>query len=225
MGQPDVACAAYPRPMFLYLHGFASSAGSGKAILFRDHLAASGVPLVIPELDEGDFEHLTISRQLALVNRLCAEHARPHVIIGSSLGGYVAALHASSHEVDALVLMAPAVDFARRIRVRYGADFDRWEQTGTTLVDHYGLGRKVPLAFDLMRDAVDHAPWPRVTAPTLIVQGLRDDIVPAGIVQQWARGQPDAQVRLFDSPHDLMDVTPALWTESRAFLQRLGLLP
>src|SRR5581483_1687357 len=110
--------------MIVYLHGFASSSGSYKAQLFLRRFAALGIEIVVPALDEGDFIHLTLSGQLRVVGRVCAgaAAAEPLVLIGSSMGGYLAALYAAAHPaaVDALVLMAPAVDFARRWRERLG---------------------------------------------------------------------------------------------------------
>src|SRR3712207_248123 len=94
----------------LYLHGFASGPSSGKAQFFRARLAERGVQLEIPDLVEGDFENLTITGQLAVIERTA--RGDPVVLMGSSLGGYLAALYASSHpEVTKLILMAPAFYF------------------------------------------------------------------------------------------------------------------
>ena len=56
---------------YVYLHGFASGPQSSKAQFFRARMAAEyGIDLVIPDLNEGDFEHLTISRQLGVIERI-----------------------------------------------------------------------------------------------------------------------------------------------------------
>ena len=47
----------------------------------------------IPILDEGRFEELTISGQLRVIER--AVGGQPAILMGSSLGGYLAALYAS----------------------------------------------------------------------------------------------------------------------------------
>src|SRR5690348_17748458 len=55
------------------------------------------------------FEHLTISGQLGVLERTLQNE--PVRLIGSSMGGYLAALYAARHpEVDRLVLLAPALD-------------------------------------------------------------------------------------------------------------------
>ncbi len=53
----------------VYLHGFASSPGSKKAGYFRERFAARGIELEIPDLAQGDFDRLTITRQLGSVSR------------------------------------------------------------------------------------------------------------------------------------------------------------
>ena len=42
----------------VYLHGFASSPASKKAQYFREKLAANGLSLEIPELDDGNYFRL-----------------------------------------------------------------------------------------------------------------------------------------------------------------------
>jgi len=67
----------------VYLHGFASSPQSGKARFFAEKLGALGVPFTAPQLDEGNFEGLTITGQLGVVEK--AVHGEPVVLMGSSL--------------------------------------------------------------------------------------------------------------------------------------------
>lgn len=84
---------------YVYLHGFASSSASSKAQYFKTRLAEHDIALEIPELDGGDFERVTLSGQLRVVERLVG--GCPVVLLGSSMGGYLAALYAARHpEVD-----------------------------------------------------------------------------------------------------------------------------
>ena len=104
----------------VYLHGFASSPGSSKAQFFKDCFSECGVPVEIPELDGGNFTGLTVTGQLKVVEQTVA--GRPAILMGSSLGGYVAALFASRCAlVEKLILMAPALRFPSRWRERYAA--------------------------------------------------------------------------------------------------------
>lgn len=52
---------------FVYLHGFASGPQSQKATAFAKRFAELGLPLAVPDLEGGDFKHLTISRQLRIL--------------------------------------------------------------------------------------------------------------------------------------------------------------
>lgn len=95
---------------YVYLHGFASSPQSGKAQFFCKRLAEQGIDLAIPALDGGDFEHLTVTGQLHVVDAAVA--GEPAVLFGSSLGGYLAALYAARHaNIRKLILLAPAFQF------------------------------------------------------------------------------------------------------------------
>ncbi|MBV9404994.1 MAG: hypothetical protein JO211_06600, partial [Acidobacteriaceae bacterium] len=49
-----------------YLHGFGSGPGSQKAQFFSEKLQRLGIRIEIPDLNEGDFPHLTVTRQLYL---------------------------------------------------------------------------------------------------------------------------------------------------------------
>src|SRR5262245_58687358 len=87
----------------------------------KARLAALGVPLLAPELAP-DFARTTITSQLAIVEALLTE--TPSVLIGSSLGGYLATLVATRQpeRICGLVLLAPAFHFARRWAARVGPE-------------------------------------------------------------------------------------------------------
>src|ERR1700742_1119181 len=108
---------------YVYLHGFASGPASGKATYFQQRFAEECVlDLQIPDLSEGDFEHLTITGQLKVIERECAGDRG--VLLGSSMGGYLAALYAAREQeaVQRLVLMAPPFWFAQRWPEKLGAE-------------------------------------------------------------------------------------------------------
>src|SRR5579864_423003 len=95
----------------VYLHGFASGPSSSKAGYFRQRLEGEGFSVAVPDLSEGNFEGLTLSGQLRVID--AAAGGENVALIGSSMGGYLAALYAARHaDVERLVLLAPAFGFA-----------------------------------------------------------------------------------------------------------------
>ena len=68
----------------VYLHGFASSPQSGKAQFFRRKFSEREIPIEIPGLDQGDFQGLTITGQLAVVDR--AVGGKPAILDGVEPG-------------------------------------------------------------------------------------------------------------------------------------------
>src|SRR5450631_3167134 len=144
----------------LYLHGFASSPASSKARFFAARLRAAGAQVEISDLAAGDFEHLTIGGQLRVIENAAAGDAV--ALIGSSLGGYLAALYAARHpEVSRVVLLAPAFGFARRWAERMGAAaVDAWRANGAVEVFHYGENRRRRLSYALLDDGFRYEDYP-----------------------------------------------------------------
>ncbi len=202
----------------VYLHGFASSPGSKKARYFRERFAQRGVELEIPDLAQGNFERLTITAQLRVIERTAG--GEPVCLIGSSLGGYLAALYAARHrEAQKLVLMAPAFSFVPRWRERLGSEaMMRWKETGTLAVQHYGDGELHQLEYGLIEDASEYEPYPEFAQPALIFHGRRDDVVPPEYSIEFAGSHANVDLRLLDSDHDLVDVLDRMWEETARFL-------
>ena len=163
---------------FLYLHGFASGPLSRKAQFFRERFEERGLVLEVPAMDEGDFEGLTITGQLRLVERMAG--GEPCSLIGSSMGGYVAALYAARHpEVRKLVMLAPAFYFPKRWEENLDpAKSEAWKRTRKMSVMHYSDGQMRDIGYQLVEDGIQYEPAPNVTQPALIFHGSKDDVVP-----------------------------------------------
>ncbi len=202
----------------IYLHGFGSSPQSKKARFFAERAAGAGIDLAVPDLSEGNFEKLTISGQLAVVARVAA--GRPVSLIGSSLGGYLAALYAARHpEVRRVVLLAPAFDFARRWPSQLGeAAMEEWRRNGWISVFHYGEQRRLPLGYGLIEDGLRYEAFPEVCQPVLLVHGTRDDVVTPDWSRQYASARPNVELELVDSDHELANVLEWLWDRCQFFL-------
>ncbi len=206
----------------LYLHGFASGPSSTKALYFRGRMEAAGAQVEVPDLAAGDFEHLTLSGQLAVLEALARPNGRqqPVALAGSSMGGYLAALYAARHtEVTRLVLLAPAFGFARRWPERLGdAPMERWRAGGSMEVFHYAENRPRAVSYRLMEDAVLYEEFPDFRQPALIFHGAQDDVVPPSLSRDFAASHPNALLEIVDSGHELLNVLDYIAPKIEAFL-------
>ena len=202
----------------IYLHGFASSPGSKKAAYFRRVLEAAGATVDVPDLAQGDFEHLTISSQLAVLEQAAAR--RPVALIGSSLGAYLAALYAARHrEVTRLVLLAPAFGFARRWPERLGAEaVEQWRSTRSLEVFHYAEQRMRPVNYALIEDGLRYEDAPDFHQLALIFHGDRDEVVPAALSKDFAATHPNATLEVVPDGHKMLEVLEFIGPRVVAFL-------
>ena len=202
----------------VYLHGFASGQSSKKARFFRERLAQLGIGLDIPDLAEGNFKDLTITGQLRVVER--AAQGEPVTLIGSSMGGYLAALFAARHpQVERLVLMAPAFCFSKRWPETLGqATMDEWRRNGVLDVFHYGEGRTAELSYRIIEDGLTYEDYPDVRQPALIFHGDHDTVVPPDLSAKFAEQHPQVVLRLLQSDHELLNVLDDMWMETEEFL-------
>jgi pimeloyl-ACP methyl ester carboxylesterase len=203
---------------FIYLHGFASGPQSGKAQFFFRQFAARGIVLEVPNLVEGNFEDLTITGQLQVLEQIAKEE--PVSLIGSSMGGYLAALYASRHpETQKLVLLAPAFQFVQRWPQEIGPDkAEEWERTGRFEVFHYAEGRPRNIGWNLIADGRKYDAEPSFQQPAIIFHGTNDIVVPSDYSVAFAARHPNVTLRLMASDHQLTDVTQAIWDEMAPFL-------
>jgi uncharacterized protein len=202
----------------VYLHGFASGPASGKAQYFRRRLAERDIALEIPDLTEGDFEHLTITGQLRVLEGIA--NGEPVALMGSSMGGYLASLYASTHrEVVKLVLMAPAFHFPQRWPEELGPEKTRlWREMGRMEVYHYAENRNAYIGWELMADALKYDPVPHFLQPAIIFHGTEDTVVPSIYSEQYASNHPNVTLYLLKSDHQLTDATEFMWSEVARFL-------
>lgn len=205
------------RSSLIYLHGFASGPGSQKAQYFRERFADYGVEMTIPDLAAGDFSGLTITGQLRVIEQ--AAKTRTVTLLGSSMGGYLAALYAARHaEVERVVLMAPAFGFARRWAQTLDPEkLAEWRRTGYLEMYHYGEKRPLPVSYRLIEDGSDYEDYPHVVQPALILHGAHDEVVPVAYSQEFAAGRPNVRLKVYDSGHELLNVLEQMWVEIRQF--------
>lgn len=196
----------------LYIHGFASSPESSKALAFKAALAGHSHPVEIPAMDGGDFEHLTISGQINVLEQTI--HREPVCLIGSSMGGFLAALYAATHpEVSKLVLLAPAFGFASDWGAKAGIPAPR-----DFHVFHYGEQKMRRVHYGLVEDALQFPASPDFIQPGLIFHGVHDDVVPIEASRAFSACHPNVRLVELDSDHELLNVLDRIVRESVAFL-------
>lgn len=200
----------------LYLHGFASSPGSAKAVAVKAALQARGASMDVPDLNVPDFTRLTIAAMVAEAER----HLKPPAVLwGSSLGGYLAALLASRQPeaVQKLVLMAPAVEFPVAYPARVAEARPVWARGGTVQVFHHAAKRELPLAGDLVHDCENWPVNPRVRCPALVFAARRDEVIPLPSIERWVAEQPHARLVVLDDVHDLNASAPEILRQALDF--------
>jgi pimeloyl-ACP methyl ester carboxylesterase len=206
----------------LYLHGFASSPHSSKATFLARKFAERGVRVIVPDLNQPDFSTLTVTRMLQQVQQALASGNGPFVIVGSSLGGFVAVQAALQHaaRISQLVLLAPALDFdGKRLSELGDRGLEAWKSSNQLAFFHYGYGRMMTVHYDLYADARRYNAVDAVLdLPIQIFQGRHDTAVDPDTVERWAAVRPNVELHLLDDDHQLLKSLNTIWREMERFL-------
>lgn len=200
--------------MYIYLHGFASGPGSTKAIYIREQFAKIGIELQVPDLNQDDFTHLTVSRQIAQVVDLFPKDGAPVTLIGSSLGGWVSTIIAQDYpQVAKLVLLAPAFDFLNHWLPKIGdRQLNTWQNTYYLPIYHHALKNLSPLHYNFVVDARRYplAQIDRVL-PTIIIHGINDDVIPISASRDFRNDRHWVELLEWESDHQLTNVSDRIW--------------
>ncbi|WP_257310983.1 YqiA/YcfP family alpha/beta fold hydrolase [Geothrix fuzhouensis] len=189
----------------IYLHGFSSSPGGNKGRVTRQWAEARGIAFHAPDLNLPTFETLTITAQVEAVEALVRSLPDPPVLVGSSLGGFIAtAVAHRGSRLKAMILLAPAIHFASRRLVDTG--WAAYRAQGEMEVFHHGVGKPMRLGPDLLRDLPswrgDDA-W-RLSVPTVVLHGRADAAVPVAESEAYTARNPEATLHVLDDDHGLL---------------------
>ncbi len=201
-------------PVGIFVHGFRSDCRGDKATALAQHAAARGYSWVRFDLaghgeSGGRFANESLSTWLANLRALASRFApRPLVLVGSSLGAWLAVLLAREWQtVGGLVLVAPAFNFLQRGYASLPpAQRQRWQAEGRmALPDPYGPpGATYELPYGLIEDAARHdvlsAPV-ALACPVTVLHGSDDELVPVAIGETF--------FRQLSAPHKELVVVPA----------------
>jgi len=172
-------------------HGFLSSKTSSTNNALTRMLVGQGIATFRFDFfgqgeSEGPFEQATISVAVEQAQRsvdLMRERGYRHIgLMGSSFGGLVATLTASQRtDLACLALKCPVVDFAEELRLEFGDEgMAQWKATDT-IPNIMGGPDRIRLHYVFYEDAlrqIAYVPARSITAPTVIVQGDKDEHVP-----------------------------------------------
>jgi len=195
----------------VFIHGFRSDSGGSKSLALAEHAQARGYDWARLDLSghgrsDGEFADFRLSTLLADVVALVDALApQPLILVGSSMGGWLATLAALRYpaRIHGLVLIAPAYNFLQRI---FGAlpleELMRWQTDGqhrfaSAYGDDFELGYAVladAQQFDLLSAPV------KLDCPVEIIHGERDEAVPLWVSERFLEN--------LDAPAKALHVIP-----------------
>ena len=198
---------------FAYLHGLSSSPLATKATALRAAFDAHQWTLHCPDLNQPSFATLTFDAALAALDALAEQHPGERWrLIGSSMGGYLAARWAQLHprRVERLLLLCPGFDLAARWPTLLGADaLARWERDGAFPIPD-GTGAPVDVHWDFVTNARAHPAYPEVRCRTRIIHGRQDEVVPFQNSVDYADARPHVDLVTVDDDHRLVASLPTI---------------
>ncbi len=213
---------------FIYLHGFASGPGSKKATKFKKRFDSASISLSVPDLEGGDFQRLSLTKQVKIIDDCMGQYPGERFgLIGSSMGGYLAALMAETHqEVAAIYLMAPGFNFLKRWRDQVQGHLKGANAIpGLITVYHYRYNKDMLLSTDIFCDAEK---WDQLaldrTIPTRIVHGVHDDTVDISESRKFAQAHSMCQLQELDSDHQLLSHIDWIVEDAVSFFHDKGLV-
>lgn len=214
----------------MYLHGWASGPSSAKGVFLAGALAASVGRVRLPNLNRPSFERLTYTAALGAIDETAASSPHePWDLIGSSMGGYLAARWAELNpdRVRRLVLLCPALDLLDRLPVVFDEPdlMARWEREGSFCPGYGPDGPASRIRWDFAADARRHPARPQLRHSALIIHGRADAVIPIRSSEQLAAqgsGHANRRVELvsLDDDHSLVASLDTIGGLAREWLLR-----
>jgi hypothetical protein len=198
--------ATAPSVRAVYLHGFLSSAASAKGRFLQRTLTT---PLQLLNLNgEAGPSSLTPHTALAAIEACWREREdEPLTLIGSSFGGWAASRFAMLYpdRVACLLLLNPGFNLGQRWDSIVGAaELAAWERNGVRTFEMPSTGAPVDVSWSFVEATRAEVGMPTVRAPTVVVHGRNDVVVPPALSEQFVREHaPLSTLLLLDDDHAL----------------------
>lgn len=201
-------------PHVIYLHGLGSSPDSVKARLVSTWCAELGIPVTIPSLSIPSFERLSVNAVVARVAELVRDAASESKVLlaGSSFGGF-AAVHAFDRldsndrmRVWGMFLMAPVFYPWHKTRGLLTHEVEQtWRTRGVYPITESSSGKDVLVHYDFIEELRGYASDSvRLSVPTIIIHGTRDETVSHEQSEEFAAKQNDSRLVLVEDDHQLI---------------------
>lgn len=208
--------------IYAYLHGFGSGPEARKAVELRADFARLGLALRTPNLAVPSFAKLTLTAALAVIANLGDDADRQGeklALIGSSMGGLLAALYAAGQapRVSHLVLLCPGFDMAARFRGLVGErGMERWRREDRTAYPD-AAGTITAVHYGLYEDALLYPPFPAPPpgVPVTILHGIHDTVVPIEVSRRYVASHPQVTLYELDDEHRLHASIPEVLVRVR----------
>jgi pimeloyl-ACP methyl ester carboxylesterase len=208
-------------PRWLYLPGLGTGTRTRKGAQLAEALARRGEALQILDLRLPDPARIRLSAMVDAARGALPSSEGPAFVVGTSLGGAVAAaIAARASRLSGVVLLAPALHLGDLVRGR------PWQAGLAYLgVPYFDRQDRRPRLLDrgFFADAASLELLERPPrCPVLVVHGRDDRRVPIDVSRAWAARHPG--VRLLEVPdgHDLFRVWPGVEERILAFAGELG---
>ncbi|WP_158548562.1 alpha/beta hydrolase [Parvularcula marina] len=185
-------------PGLLWLGGYASDMRGTKAEAVDQWAAEKGVAYTRFDYSghgesDGDFEDGTISAWTADAAHVLAEADGPQILIGSSMGGWVAGLllRQSPEKIAGMVLINPAPDFATELTPKQWPEemWDTLQREGRLEIpsefDDFVMVYTKAMFDDGEKQRVLDKPL-KADCPIRMLSGMEDDVVPFPHVIRYA---------------------------------------
>ena len=206
---------------YAYLHGFSSGPASMKGVRLARAFDRKGVTIELPDLNVPSFADLSPKGMLGALDAL--DKAGPPWatwrFIGSSMGGWLAAMWAQQHpdRVDRLVLLCPGFGIQDRWANIVGqAGFEQWQRDGRIPIPD-ARGIPVPLHYRLVMEMEDLPRFPEVPCATLIIHGTQDVTVPIDGSRRYVAARSHVRLVEVDDNHTLLNSLDRIGKETARF--------
>jgi len=169
-------------PTVIFLHGSPGSSQDFYDYLLDSTLNSKANLIVVDRLGYGysDFGNAetSISEQASSVNKLIESiSSEKNILVGWSFGGPIAAKMAvQNKEIDALLLLAPAVDpmYEKHFAIGYLA---KWKLTRWFIPKAFRVAEQEKLAHAKELEQMKND-WPKLKIPVIHMHGNKDKLVP-----------------------------------------------